>query len=134
MKMIEAHARLLQMQHAVFTTADATAHLGLCGATVSMMLGDYMNGLSYSLYLCRTDWTLIATLHMIGLADGAAPIWLKPHPDTGEMAVANCLEGYPKEPAYAYTNVYVNYPPDSPECAGVGTSSSSWGAIKAEMK
>ena len=100
------------------------------GPTVSVTLGNLYDGIAYSLYLCGNDWVLLGTVNMLGTAGGQAPIWLKGHGDTGVMSVASCLPGYPIEPAHAYTSVFVNYPPDSPECSGTATEESSWGAIK----
>ncbi len=100
------------------------------GPTVSVTLGNLYDGIAYSLYLCSTDWVLLDTVSFLPTAGGQAPIWLEGHGDTGNMAIANCLPGYPMEPAYAYTSVFVNYPPGSAECSGVATKETSWGAIK----
>ncbi len=100
------------------------------GPKVSVTLGNHLDGIAYSLYLCETDWVLLATYSILPTAPGIAAIWLRAHGDTGQIAIANCLPGYPIEPAYAYTSVFVNYPLNSPECTGTGTEESSWGAIK----
>jgi hypothetical protein len=104
------------------------------GPTVSVTLGDYLNGISYSLYLCVSEWFLLDTYSILPTADGQAAIWLKGHGETGEISIASCLTGYPIEQALAYTSVFVNYPPGSPECSGVGTEESSWGAIKEMLR
>lgn len=100
------------------------------GPLVSISMGDVFDGISYGLYLCATDWVLLDVYHILPTAMGPVPIWLEGHGDTGVMSIANCLPGYPIEPAYAYTSVFVNYPPDSPECSGTATEETSWGAIK----
>ncbi len=100
------------------------------GPLVSVTMGDVFYGISYSLYLCQVDWVLLDVYSVIATAPGQAALWLKGHGDTGLMSIANCLPGYPIENAVAYTSVFINYPPGSPECSGVGTEESSWGAIK----
>ena len=104
------------------------------GPLVSVTMGDYLNGIYYGLYLCATDWVLIDTFGILPTGSGQAAIWVKGHGDTGEILIANCLPGYPIEPALAYTSLFVNYPPGSPECSGVGTEETSWGAIKEMLR
>lgn len=104
------------------------------GPTVSVTLGDHLNGISYGLYLCSTDWILLDHCTLLPMAAGEAAIWLKGHADTGEMSIANCLPGYPIEQALAYTSLFVNYPPGSAECSGVATEETSWGAIKEMLR
>lgn len=104
------------------------------GPAVSVTLGNHLDGISYSLYLCATDWILLDYCTVLPMAPGQAPIWLEGHGDTGQMSIANCLPGYPMEQAIAYTSLFVNYPPGSPECSGVGTEETSWGAIKEMLR
>lgn len=100
------------------------------GSSVSVTMGDIFAGISYSLYLCQTDWFLLDVYSFVAIGPGQSAIWLKGHGDTGMISIASCLPGYPIEDAYAYTSIFVNYPPDSPECAGTATEETSWGAIK----
>lgn len=100
------------------------------GPSVSVTMGDVFYGISYALYLCQNDWFLLDVYSVIATAPGQAAIWLMGHEDTGLISIASCLSGYPMENARAYTSVFINYPPDSPECSGVGTEESSWGTIK----
>lgn len=53
-----------------------------------------------------------------------------PNEYTGFLRVNNCDEGYPPEPVIKFTNLYINYEPDRPECLGTAADESSWGAIK----
>ncbi len=100
------------------------------GPYVSLSMGDIFDGISYSLYLCRTDWVLLDVYSIMATGPGQTAIWLMDHAETGRIGVANCLPGYPVEAAYTYTSIFVNYPPGSPECAGTATEETSWGAIK----
>ena len=93
-------------------------------------MGDIFAGISYSLYLCQNDWFLLDVYSFIATGPGQTAIWLQGHGDTGLISIANCLPGYPIDNAVAYSSVFVNYPPDSPECSGVATEETSWGAIK----
>lgn len=104
------------------------------GPTVSITLGNIFDGISYSLYLCETDWFIVDVLSILATGPGQTAIWLQGHGDTGVMAVATCLPGYPLEPAVAYSSVFVNYPAGAPECSGVATEETSWGAIKDMFK
>ena len=100
------------------------------GPAISVTMGDVLYGISYSTYLCQTDWFLLDIYSMVATASGQASIWIDGHGDTGLISLANCLAGHPIEDAYVYTSIFVNHPLDSPECTGVGTEESSWGAIK----
>ena len=100
------------------------------GPYISVTMGDVFYGISYSTYLCQTDWFLLDIYSMLATEPGQTAIWIEGHGDTGLISISNCLPGYPIEDAYVYTSVFVNYPPDSPECTGVGTEESSWGVIK----
>lgn len=100
------------------------------GPLVSVSFGNVFTGISYSLILCRRDWVLLDVYHILATGPGQTAIWLEGHGDTGEISMADCSPGYPKDSASAYSSVFINYPPGSPECAGVATEESSWGAIK----
>jgi hypothetical protein len=117
-----------------FSLADLSPVHLLTGTTegpfVSVTLGDIFYGKSYGLLLCRNEPVLLEIFHMLALSEAQTALWLEGHGDHGEIRIANCLPGYPSEVAYAYSSVFVNYPPDAPECMGVGTEESTWGAIK----
>jgi hypothetical protein len=100
------------------------------GPSVSITMGDIFTGISYGLYLCRNDWFLLDVYSFIATGPGQTAIFLEGHGDTGLISLASCLPGYPIEDAVAYSSVFVNYPPGSPECSGVATEETSWGAIK----
>ena len=117
-----------------FSLADLSPAHVLTGTTpgpyVSVAMGDLFSGISYGLLLCQNEPVLLDIFHMMALTDAQTALWLEGHGDHGEIRIASCLPGYPTDVAYAYSSVFVNYAPDAPECMGVATEETSWGAIK----
>lgn len=83
---------------------------------------------------CQWDWHWV--LHQLIYVTDLVPTYCEiiPHPDSGEYQFYNCQDGYPLEPCIKFTNLYLNYDAESPECAGTATRDASWGAIKHLMQ
>jgi hypothetical protein len=100
---------------------------------ISVQLGDLATGLSVCYIVCQWDWHWIAN-QLIYVTDPTPTyVYICAHPGPGVFQFANCEPGYPVEPCIKYTNLYLNYPLDSPECLGTATEDASWGAIKSMM-
>lgn len=100
---------------------------------ISVTLGDLDSGVSVCYVGCQDDWNWCFQ-RTFYVTDGMQTvIEILGHPDTGLVQFANCLDGYPLEPATAYPLMLLNVlPDDCPEI--VGTEETSWGAIKSLFK
>ena len=102
-------------------------------AIVSVTLGDLATGMSVCYDPCQTDWNWCFQQLIYVTDPTQTTIDVLGHPDTGLVQFANCLEGYPLEPATAYPSLLLNVlQQDCPEI--VGTEETSWGAIKSIFK
>jgi hypothetical protein len=99
-------------------------------AIISVTLGDLPSGMSVCYIACQWDWHW--NFHQTCYVTDPTPTHIEiiPHPDAGVYQFATCEAGYPTRPCVKLTNLYVNYPLDSPECLGTATEEKSWGAIK----
>jgi hypothetical protein len=93
----------------------------------SVTLGDPFAGISICFGTCQTEWTWLYQLTALPTAAGIADyVNVMPHPDSGGILVANCLEGYPIEPLVVFNNLGINQ-----ECeVAIANDNASWGAIK----
>ena len=86
---------------------------------------DYM----FPITTCLYEWTWIyhETIY-VGSSDPVV-VRILNFPDNSELiTVENCVSD--EEPAVRFTDLYINYPLDSPECTGTSVECRSWGAIK----
>ncbi len=97
---------------------------------ISVSLGDLPGGLSVCYVGCQHGWNWPCHQALWVTDPSQTFIQIVPHPEAGAIQFANCLEGYPVEPATVLTNLFINYPPEAPECQGTAVEESSWGAIK----
>ncbi len=82
-----------------------------------------------ALHMCKgLEWVWTYHLHL-SIPDGTpGVIEVTSHPELGESVISDCSNV--PHPLVRLTNLYVNYPPSSPECLTFGVEGSSWGAIK----
>ena len=90
---------------------------------VALTMGDFSSGISAAYSDCQDDWHWIFKQTLYLTSQEASVILIKPHPDTGEIRVTTCNEGYPVELAGVISNLYLN------NC-GTSTEEASWGRIK----
>jgi len=108
-------------------TATVTA-----GAGISIVKGDLAAGVSVCYLECQNDW--VWPFHQMIVLQSANQnvITIGPHPDTGQILFANCVE--PMRPVYdavVFTNLYLQYVDGvDPECSATATAELTWGAIK----
>ena len=97
-------------------------------ALISVTLGDLPSGMSVCYVGCQYDWHSPFS-QMCYLTDmSPAFITLLPHPSTGEVSFANCLDGFPMEPAMVTNHLALNQPCE------IGIEDASWGAIKGMLE
>jgi hypothetical protein len=75
---------------------------------ISVSLGNLTDGMSVCMTSCQTSWTWTHRQHCYLLNDEVGFIEVIPHPDVGLHQFANCLEGYPTEPAGIISKIYIN--------------------------
>ncbi|MBN1884734.1 MAG: hypothetical protein JW876_04325 [Candidatus Krumholzibacteriota bacterium] len=105
-------------------TSTVTPNLDI----ISVTLGDLLNGMSVCYNACQDDWNwpFHQTLYLTGMVPEFVTI--NPHPDTGAVSFANCLEGFPMEPAVILNHLAIN------QACEIGTEEASWGAIKGMLE
>lgn len=98
---------------------------------ISVSLGDLPSGLSVCYIVCQTNWFWICH-QLLYVTDGTQTmVYICPHPGVGVIQYASCEPGYPTYVNPQLSHLYINYEPGiDPECAFIGTETSSWGAIK----
>ncbi len=75
---------------------------------------------------CRTDWVWLRRFNFLPTSTGGMDfINIVPHPISGSIQAANCLEGNPYEPVLLLNYFCIN----DPACP-IATDNASWGAIK----
>lgn len=75
---------------------------------ISVSLGDIAGGMSVCFNTCHTDWTWSHQQQCYLTSTDVGYIQITPHPDVGVHQFANCLPGYPTEPAYISSRIYIN--------------------------
>lgn len=96
-------------------------------------LEDPTRGYSACVLDCRFEWFWLFKQDLYVVSAEQTHCEIVPHLDAGAYQVASCEPGYPIEPVIKLSDLYVNREPNDPVCAGVGTSGTSWGAIKRIM-
>ncbi len=101
-----------------------------CWGDFTLDIEDPAMGYSACALECRLEWFCVFVQQLYVTSAEETRCEIVPHVGAGAYQVANCEPGYPVEPVIKLTDLYVNREPNDPVCAGVGTGSASWGAIK----
>jgi hypothetical protein len=104
-----------------------------CWGDITLDIEDPTIGYSACVMECRLEWFCVFGQQLYVVSAEQTHLEIVPHVDVDAYQVANCEPGYPIEPVIKLTDLYVNREPNDPVCAGVGTGSASWGAIKRLM-
>ncbi len=97
---------------------------------VTVVMGSFSNGAGIGFNECKNDWFMIASQMFITTSSNQVMISIAPHPTSGGPSLADCGPLHAKYTATAFNNLYINYPPGSPECSETATAEITWGAIK----
>jgi hypothetical protein len=83
---------------------------------ISVSLGGLSSGISVCFNSCQTDWTWTHQQVCYITSADEGFIEIVEHPEAGAYQFANCLTGYPIEPALIMSRIYVNRsePPPPP--------------------
>lgn len=92
------------------------------------------DGLSACKNSCQWDWNWFYRQLLYVTDPTQTAVEVVEFPDVGAIQFATCEEGYPVEPCIVYSNLYLNYESNAPECSGTAIKESSWGAIKSLCK